>query len=154
MNISDFNNYIVNIVYLADILKKRYVTDYAPVNYACIFCQTEYEYTLFNDFAWRMGKVVQDTPTGQLFQIPKLSTIVGTLQLLKIQKPDPSRTEKWDADFTLMNYNQFKVGNLWKNGFSFIQRETLERIELKEKNYPVRVYFSNPPLITQLNIHS
>ena len=145
-------NLIKNIVKDAEFLKDKY-TDQKniPVNYACIFCQSEEEQTNFLEKAYKLGPIIQETPSGPLFKI-SLDTVAGKLQLLKIRKLDPTRPERGDADFTVSNYPSFKEKYLNKPGFSLIQKENFEMIELYEKGNNVRVYFSFPSLDKQLNL--
>ncbi|MFA6585993.1 MAG: hypothetical protein WCS86_02415 [Candidatus Paceibacterota bacterium] len=145
-------NLIQNIVKNAESLKNKY-TDQKniPVNYACIFCQSKEEQTNFLEEAHKLGMVIQETPSGPLFKI-SLETVAGKLQLLKIRKPDSTRQERGDADFTVVDYPSFKEKYLNKAGFSLIQKENFEMIELYEKDNNVRVYFSFPPLDKQLNL--
>ncbi|HBA36367.1 TPA: hypothetical protein DCZ15_00670 [Candidatus Falkowbacteria bacterium] len=152
MNIEDLKNTVKDIVAKADILKSKIVKEPVPVNYACIFCQSKEEYTSFLETTKQIGTVVQETKAGPVFQIASLPTIAGNLQLLKIRKPDPTRPERGDADFTLLNYEEFKKEHLSQPGFSLIQKEQLEMIEYMEPDSSIRVYFSNPPLDKQLGI--
>ncbi|MDD5341734.1 MAG: hypothetical protein PHI73_00115 [Patescibacteria group bacterium] len=152
MNIDDLKNTIQDIIAQAEVLKRKFVNDPAPVNYACIFCQNDEEYTSVINLAGQLGKVVQETKTGPLFQIAPLPTVAGNLQLLKIRKPDPTRPERGDADFTLSNYDEFKKAHLNQKGFSLIDKGNFEMIEYMEPGTAVRVYFSNPPLDKQLGI--
>ncbi len=143
---------IQGIVRDAEHLKDKY-TDQKdiPVNYVCIFCQSEKEEINFLEEAHKIGKIIQETPSGSLFKI-SIDTIAGKLQLLKIRKPDLSRPERGDADFTVSDYFSFKEKYLKETGFSLTKREGFEMIELYEKDNNVRVYFSFPPLDKQFNL--
>lgn len=152
MNIEDFKNIVKNIVVQAQALMQKYIKESAPVNYACIFCQNDEEYESFFKFTNQIGKVIQETKTGLVFQIQPLITVAGELRLLKIRTPDPTRPERGDADFTLSNYDEFKKTYLGQKGFSLINKETFEMIEIVDPNFNVRVYFSNPPLDKQLGL--
>jgi len=152
MTIDDLKNIVKDIVGKANNLKRKITVEEAPINYACIFCQNEKEYNLFFEITKQMGVVVQETETGSVFQISPLSTVAGTLKLLKIRKPDSTRSERGDADFTLSNYKQFKEKNLSKSGFKLVQREKFEMIEYLEPGGNARIYFSNPTLAEILNI--
>lgn len=152
MNIEDLKNIIKDIIAQADDLKKTIVTCPAPVNYACIFCQSEDEYSSFLDMAKQMGKVIQDTKAGPVFQIESLPTVAGNLRLLKIRKPDPTRPERGDADFTLSNYDEFKKEHINQKGFKLIDKGNFEMIEYKAPDSNVLVYFSNPTLAHVLGI--
>lgn len=99
-----------------------------------------------------IGNVIKETPTGPLFHITPLNTVAGKLQLLKIRKPDATRPELGDADFTVTNYAEFKKKCLSQRGFKLIVRENFEMIELVDPQFNVRAYFSNPPLNEQLKI--
>ncbi|HNW71672.1 MAG TPA: hypothetical protein PKZ36_00320 [Candidatus Paceibacterota bacterium] len=143
---------IKKIVKDAEELKDKYTDQKSiPVNYACIFCQSEEEQTNFLKEAHKLGTIIQETPSGPLFKI-SLDTVAGKLQLLKIRKPDLTRQERGDADFTVSDYPSFKEKCLKEQEFSLIQKENFEMIELYEKDNNVRVYFSFPPLDKQLNL--
>lgn len=144
---------IQKIVLEAEQLKNRF-TDQKniPVNYVCIFCQSEEEEKFFITLACQMGTVIQDTKSGLLFRIQPIETVAGKLQLLKIRRPDPTRPERGDADFTVSDYPKFKEKYLNQPGFSLIQKEDFEMIELYKKGESVRVYFSFPPLDKQLGL--
>lgn len=124
----------------------------APVNYACIFAQSEEEYEHLIRVARRLGVVVSDTPTGPVFKIAALPTVAGPLDLLKIRRADPKRPERGDADFTVSDYGRFKKQHLGTPGFHLIQREHMEMIELIDPDYNVLAYYSNPPLGKVLGI--
>lgn len=143
---------IQQIVKDAEILKDQH-TDQKniPVNYACIFCQSPGEEKEFLKQAQNLGKIIQETKSGPLFKI-NLDTVAGKLQLLKIRKPDPTRPERGDADFTVKDYPAFKQKYLDQSGFSVIQKDNFEMIELYKPGESVRVYFSFPPLDKQLGL--
>lgn len=100
----------------------------------------------------KIGEVILDTKTGPLFKIALLDTVAGNLKLVKIRKPDETRPERGDADFTINNYPKFKKEFLNKEEFKLIEREKFEMIELMDSKFNVRGYFSNPPLSKQLKI--
>jgi hypothetical protein len=152
MNTEDLKKIVKDIVAQAEQIKQRIVNDAAPVNYACIFCQNDEEYALFIDAAKEIGKVVQDTETGLAFQIKPLETVAGDLQILKVRKPDPTRPERGDADFTLSDYKTFKQVHLNQNGFKLIKKSDFEMIEYKDPKENVLLYFSNPTLGQVLGI--
>ena len=122
----------------------------APVNYACIFAQNKTEYEELAKIARQMGPIVQDTAMGPVFHIAPLSTVAGTLDLLKIRKPDPKRPERGDADFTVTDYDSFKKAYLGKPGFGIIKRPEMEMIELVDPSYNTIAYFSHPTLASIL----
>jgi len=134
-------------------LKNKHTTEKnAQVNYAAIFSQSEKEYNEIYELVKQIGKVAQNTPTGDLFEIEGIDTGSGTLRLLKIRKPDATRPEWGDADFTVADYLAFKNTYLLKPGFKLIEREDFEMIELTDPTFNVRVYFSHPPLDKQLGL--
>lgn len=149
----DLKRMIQEIVRQARELKNRYTTEKnALVNYAAVFSQSESEYNELYKSAKRIGEVLQNTPTGDLFKINKLNTISGELRLLKIRKPDRTRPERGDADFTVADYPNFKRTYLREMGFKLIKRKDFEMIELVDPQFNVRAYFSNPPLDKQLGL--
>ncbi len=142
------------IVELATKLKNKHIgNDGSPVNYACIFSQSNEEYNKLVKSARMIGNVIKETPTGPLFQISPLETVAGVLKLLKIRIPDDTRHEMGDADFTVRNFVEFKKKYLPKKGFKLIKRENFEMIELTDSGFDVRAYFSNPPLDERLEIN-
>ncbi len=152
MDIEDLKSIVIDLVAEADILKRKFVSDTAPVNYACIFCHSDEEYKVFFETTERIGKIVQETGPGPIFQIEPWETVAGILKILKIRKPDPTRIERGYVDFTLSNYEEFKETHLKQEWFKLIVREKYEMIELKDPNFDVLVYFANPPLDKQLGI--
>ena len=123
-----------------------------PVNYVCVFAHSDVEYTELIECAKKMGNVAKETATGPVFLISPISTVSGTLRILKIRRPDPKRPERGDADFTLSNYPQFKEKYLEQEGFSVIVRPNMEMMELLNPCYNVLVYYSFPTLAEVLRI--
>lgn len=151
MNINELKQFVKEIVKKANDLKNKHTSEEeAPVNYACVFCQSEEQYNNLLKITSTIGKIIKETPTGPLFQIKPLNTVAGELKLLKIRKPDPTRKELGDADFTVSDYFEFKNKYLSRKGFKLIERENFEMIELIDPEFDIRVYFSNPPLDRQL----
>jgi hypothetical protein len=149
----DIKQLTKDIVFKADEIKRTLVSEKAPVNYACIFCQTGDEYIKFLGLARQIGNVVQETKMGPVFKIEPLNTVAGPLKLIKIRKPDPNKTEQGDADFTLSNYQEFKKEHLNKLGFKLIDKGDFEMIEYKAPGAEVLVYFSYPTLAEVLKIN-
>jgi len=136
-----------DIVVSAKELSMKHTTEGdAPINYACIFSQSEEEYDELVEVAREAGSVVQETGTGPVFDVSKIPTIAGELRLLKIRKPDPKRAERGDADFTVSDYYAFKKRYLDQPGFDLIERENMEMIELSDPDFDVLAYYSHPPL--------
>lgn len=124
------------------------------INYSAIFCQSKEEFDVLSAEASYLGVVIEDTPTGPLYKFTTpLETVAGPLWLLKVRKPDTSRPQRGDADFTIKDYLSFKTEHLSNSQhFSLIELEDLEMIELKDSRFDVMSYFSNPPLVVQYGI--
>ena len=124
------------------------------VNYSAIFCQSDEEFKILNTEAKQFGLVIENTPTGPLYKLTKpIETMAGPLWLLKVRKPDIGHPQRGDADFTLEKYLSFKNEHLSDSQhFSLIEREKFEMIELKDPQFDVLSYFSNPPLTVQYDI--
>ncbi len=154
MDTEDLKTIIQEIVKEATSLRNKHIDNRnAPVNYACIFSQSEGEYKELLAVATKIGNVIEEMPTGFLFQIGPVETVSGVLKLLKIRIPDVTRPERGDADFTISNFPSFKKRYLSKKGWKLIKkREDFEMLELMDSEFNVRAYFSNPPLDVQLNI--
>ncbi|MCL2439092.1 MAG: hypothetical protein FWD15_01115 [Alphaproteobacteria bacterium] len=118
----------------------------AILSWVCIFAQDETSYVNMDAEAASIGRVVDDTPSGKVYEIPPLDTPAGILHILKIRKLDITRPELGDCDFTLADYTKFKHDYLGKPSFKLIERGNAEMIELMEEGGDVRVYFSNPPV--------
>ena len=153
MDTANLTKLVQNIVKKSCKLKDKYTDEHtAPVNYACIFSQNQDEFETLIKLTNKIGKIIQETPTGPLFKIQPIKTTSGNLKLLKIRNPDETRPERGDADFTLSNYSKFKKIHLQEDGFRLIERPNFEMIELMKSDLNVRAYFSNPPLDKQLDI--
>lgn len=153
MEIKQLEKLVQQIVEQASTLKDKHIAEKdTSVNYVAVFAQSQAEYDELLEVVNEMGSIIKDTPTGPLFKIKPLSTAAGQLKLLKIRQPDKTRPERGDADFTLVDYLAFKKKYLGKPGFKLIERETMEMIELMDKSFKVRVYFSYPPLDQQLGL--
>lgn len=153
MNTVEFVQLVQHIVKRAKELKNKLTSaKYAPVNYACIFAQTDEEYAALHATAKTLGKIVKGTPSGDVFQLPIIKTVSGDLQIVKVRKPDVTRQERGDADFTVDNYEDFKKRFLGSPGFKLITRTDMEMIEVMASGFEVRAYFSNPTLEHVLGI--
>ena len=153
MEITTLMQLIEEIVKKANDLKNKYTSEKnALVNYACIFSQNKEQFNHLLAVAQRIGSVIEETPTGPLYHIQPLKTVAGNLRLLKIRKPDPTRPELGDADFTVENYPEFKRKYLSQKGFNLIVRKNFEMIELVDSQFNVRAYFSSLPLNKQFGI--
>ena len=153
MDTEDLKIRVKSIVEKATALKNKHTDNRnARVNYACIFSQSKEEYEELLEASRKIGKVIQETPTGLLFHIEPLQTVSGDLKLLKIRIPDSTRPERGDADFTISNFPEFEKKYLTKPGFKILRKPDFYMLELMDSDFDVRAYFSNPPLDRQLNI--
>ncbi|OGN28169.1 MAG: hypothetical protein A3A33_02330 [Candidatus Yanofskybacteria bacterium RIFCSPLOWO2_01_FULL_49_25] len=153
MKHSEFVKMVQDIVKEAHELCDKHTTEKtAPVNYACIFAQSEEEYDTLLACAQELGTIVQEKASGLVFQIRPLDTVAGKLEVLKIRKPDAKRPEQGDADFTVSDYVEFKKAYLGKPGFDIIVRADMEMMELADPAFNVLAYFSHPPLFEVLGL--
>ena len=153
METEDLKKLVKSIVENATALKNNHI-EYknTPINYVCIFSQSKEEYEKLLEATRKIGKVIQETPSGLLFHIEPLQTVSGVLKLLKIRIYDSTRPERGDADFTISNFPEFEKKYLSKPGFKIMNKPDFYMIELMDSDFDVRVYFSNPPLDEQLKI--
>lgn len=159
MTKEELKNIIQFIVSQTKELKDKYlIGDNSKVNYVAVFSQNDKEYKDLLEAIKEIGGVAVDTSslegfkpeTGPLFKITPLDTVAGSLKLVKIRKPDETRPERGDADFTVANYDEFKKDFSVKRGFNLIKRGDFEMIEIIDSEFNVRVYFSSLPLEKQL----
>jgi hypothetical protein len=154
MTLESLKKLVQEIVAKARVLSDKHTSERnVPVNYACVFAQSESEYEELLSLARQMGTVAEETATGPVFQITPLSTEAGELHLLKIRRRDAKRPERGDADFTVSDYKKFKEAYLKKPGFSLIERKNMEMMELIDPSFDVLAYYSHPPLAEVLNLH-
>lgn len=147
MNTLNLIALVQRIVVEAKRLSDQYTKeDTAPVNYACVFSQSEEEYASLVAAAQELGTIAQDTKMGPVFHVSPISTSAGELRLLKIRRPDVNRPERGDADFTVSNYSRFKEDHVGKSGFRLIEREDMEMMELQDPAFHALAYFSYPTL--------
>ncbi|MCK5490801.1 MAG: hypothetical protein KAI67_03080 [Candidatus Pacebacteria bacterium] len=149
----NINNLVADIVQESCELKNKYTDEVnALVNYACIFSQSDDEFCELKKYAEQIGRVVEKTPSGPLYQINPINTVSGPLKLLKIRQPDITKPERGDADFTVGDYHIFKDKYLSQNNFKLIARPDFEMIELMVSDFSVRTYFSHLPLDEQFGL--
>lgn len=138
------------VSYLANkslLMKDRYTdAKAAPIEFACIFCQSDEEYARLTTQIQTLGKTAQDTTTGFTYQLNQpLATKAGPLSLVKIRKPDPLRKERGDTDFNT-NYPEFKEKYRDEPNFELIERDDFEMLRLSVPGKDVMVCFSSLPL--------
>lgn len=124
----------------------------APVNYACVFSQSDDEYKALVDAASRLGHVASETATGPVFKVPPIATEAGDLRLLKIRRSDSKRPERGDADFTIPDYDEFKKSHLGEPGWGLLERPEMEMLELADPAFDVLAYYSHPILAEVLKL--
>ena len=144
------------VQYIADKsfeLKNKYTdATNAPLEFACIFCQTEGEFQRFSDLAKERGHVVQETPSGKTYLLDvAIQTKAGALRLLKVREPDIKRKERGDADFNT-SYPEFKMKYEKNPRFELITRDSFEMLRLSDPEFDVMSCFSNIPLSKNLGI--
>lgn len=127
-------------------LKDKYVQEKElKVDWVCVFSQNDEEYKNYNTEAQKIGELIETTESGLIYKLTKpIQTVAGNPKILKIRKYDPTKPEMGDIDFTTI-YEEFKNKYLDNNVFTLIKREKFEMIELKDKDFNVRVYFSSIP---------
>lgn len=155
MTIKEFNNIISYIVQKCVGLKDKYIDKKnLEIDYICIFSHNQQEYQELLEQAGKIGKIVDETPTGPVFAFhsPHSGTIAGSSKLLKVRRPDKTRLQRGDVDFNT-DYKNFKKKYLDNKRFTLIKREKFEMVELKDNNFDVLVYFSSIPLSKQLRVN-
>ena len=148
-DLTEVVNYVVN---RSIKLKNKYTKETTiPIEFACIFSQDDKEYQEFSETIKKLGKVVQNTPTGYTFKLNSpIKTKAGMLKLVKIRKPDPLRKERGDVDFNT-NYSKFKIKYQNKPQFELIDRDNFEMLRLSDPKFDTMVCFSSIPLSEGLN---
>jgi hypothetical protein len=155
MTTDNLKKLVKDIVAKARLLSAKHTNEgNAPVNYACVFTQSQSEYQEVLDLARTLGSIADETATGPVFHIEPLHTDAGEVRLLKVRRPDPKRPERGDADFTVTNYQTFKGTYLGKPGFSLIERKDMEMMELIDPSFDVLAYYSHPTLAEVLKLRS
>jgi len=143
---------IQNVVGRSVELKDKYTQESsAPIEFACIFCQSGKEYSKFTKEIEKLGKIVEKTPTGFTYLLnDSIETKAGPLSLVKIRKPD-FRKERGDADFNT-NYTKLKEKYLHNSKFELVKYATFEMLRLSDPGFDVMTCFSNIPKSINLEI--
>ncbi len=124
----------------------------APVEFACIFCQSEDEHQDLNRLVGKRGGIVQETPSGKTYLLNEgITTKAGFLRLLKVRKPDLDRKERGDADFNT-SYAEFKTKYCNDPRFELVKRDSFEMLRLSDPEFDVMACFSNIPMSKDLGI--
>jgi hypothetical protein len=147
MSETNLESAVRTIVQRANTLRLKHASKFdAHVSYCAIFCQDDRQFDSINTAASGIGVLADDTPTGPVYVVPPIDTVVGPLRVVKVRKPDTTRPEKGDTDFGVANYAEFKAANIGRPGFKLIVRPNFEMIELMDPDFDVRAYFSHPPV--------
>lgn len=149
-----FEEIIDYIVNQSIFLKNKYTNETnIPVEFVCIFCQSNDEYEELTKVIERLGKTVQDTLSGSVYLLSKpLETKAGFLSLIKIRKPDQKRKERGDTDFNT-DYPKFKERYFGNQRFELIKRDNFEMLRLADPQFKVMVCFSSVPQSKLLGIN-
>jgi hypothetical protein len=149
------NNLILIIKYIVNRsakLKNKFTDESsASVEFACVFCQSEKEYSEFTKEIGKLGKIVEKTPSGFTYLLTNsIETMAGPLKLVKIRKPD-FRKERGDANF---NTNYTKLKEKYSNDpkFELVKYTTFEMLRLSDPGFDVMSCFSNIPKSRNLGI--
>jgi len=139
-------NYIVNQGLKA--IKENTNESNLSVDYMGIFAKDETEFQEIASLLSALGKPGDKTATKSgltvLLDTP-FDTPAGSLKVLKIRRPDPTRPQRGAPDFQIKDYPSFKDKYLSSNGnFTLmISKKTYEMVELKGDD--VLVYFPSKP---------
>jgi hypothetical protein len=146
MTDKEFEGLLLSIVTRCVQLKNKYAKEKdLKADWICVFAQSEAEYSGLLKHAGSWGHIVNDLPSGPVFRFDKtLQTKAGIPNVLKIRKPDPTKPELGDVDFTT-DYNNFKKKYFIDKRFGLIVRDKFEMLELKDKEFDVICYFSSIP---------
>lgn len=150
------DNLISTIQYIAkrsNKLKNQFTTETsAPIEFLCIFCQNEKEYSKFTKEIEPIGKIVEETSTGFTYLLnDPINTNSGLLRLVKIRKLDPARQERGDADFNT-DYKRLKEQYINNPNFELVKRESFEMLRLSDSHFDVMTCFSSIPKSKSLEI--
>src|ERR1035441_2513557 len=101
MTLNDLQVIAQSIVAQARVLSDKHTSERnAPVNYACIFTQSNFEYEEMLSLARQLGNVAEETAMGPVFSITPIPTEAGGLHLPKIRRTPPHQPAPRDDDCT------------------------------------------------------
>lgn len=124
----------------------------APIEFACIFCQSQEEYYSYVYSIKSLGRVVEQTKMGDTYFLDKpIFTNAGTLRFVKVRKLDSQRPEQGDADFNT-DYDQFSIRYKNDSRFELVERENFKYLRYSDPNFDVMACFSNIPKSKVLGI--
>lgn len=153
MTVEDLNKIVLYIASECVKLKDKYTDEKdLAADYVCIFAQSLDEYRDLLEATKKIGKLAGGTLTGPVYAFNnRPQTAAGKPKLLKIRKPDATRTQRGDVDFNT-SYEEFKKKYLDNKRFTLVVRPEFEMIELMDNDFDVRVYFSSIPLSKTLGV--
>lgn len=145
---------VAYIVRRSNKLKNRFTRETAvPVEFACVFCQSEEEYQGFTRVIEVIGEIVERTPSGYTYLLREpIATAAGPLRLVKVRKPDPKLKLRGDADFNT-DYEAFKKRYGGNPKFELVKRPTFEMLRLSDPAFDVMACFSGIPKSKELGIN-
>ena len=153
MEYAEFCDLVKEIVLQATQLKDKHIPEHKAVaEWVGFFSQSEEEYEELLKAVKKIGKMIKETPTGLIFLVPPIATVSGSLRVIKVRLPDATKPERGDADFRVSDYRKLKKEVLKRKEFRLIQRSNHEMIELMDKVFNVRAYFSDPPVSVQYKL--
>ena len=124
----------------------------APIEFACIFCQSQVEYDFYINSIKSLGKIVELTKMGDTYFLDEpISTNSGSLRFVKVRKPDLQRPEQGDADFNT-NYDEFSEKYKTDSRFEVVERENFKYLRYSNPQYDVMACFSDKPKSKVLGI--
>ncbi len=115
-------------------------------SWCCIFTQTQKEFSNWTSLAESRGILAKETKNGPVCVIPPIATDAGLVRVVEVRAPDEIRVGRGDADFRVEDQAAFKSKFRNRDGFSLMERQDFEMIELLVAECNTRAYFSNPPV--------
>ena len=95
MNQTNLQSTVRMIVQRANDLRLQHAPKFnAHVSYCAIFCQESTQFDSMDFEAKSIGVLADNTPTGPVYVIPPIETIIGPLKIVKVRKPDKTPSGK------------------------------------------------------------
>lgn len=134
-------------------LKDKYTDEKdAPLEFVCVFCQSEEEYKKLDGEVKKNGRVAEETPSGNTYLLNEsVPTVSGPLWFFKVRKFDPTMTRRGDADFNT-NYSNFSQKYSGNPNFELVKRENFEMLRVSDPSFDVMACFSDKPKSKVLGI--
>ena len=156
MTVKDFDLIINYIADEGEKINRKYLLDkeVGSIDYLAVFCKDEEEREELLNIINKIGKVVQETPTGPNYKLSSpIKTKSGEVNLVKIRNNDPKKSHRGAPYFRVNDYASFKKKYLGKENFDLIERPGFEMIEIWDPAADVLVYYPSIPLTVQLGIN-